>query len=206
MQTTTEQKAYILGIITRELNVNFDDVSQEELVGINKVLEDVLLDEPETDLGKKIKEIVKKEQEDTEGDYNKSFNFHKDLNENKIIPTTKFILEVLSTYSQRIIDNDETVEQDILAEIVKKMNELNYPNGYIQSPFNTILATINKISSALKGQVEHREDEIKSLSIGIRHPKYNTLSHHLSSFKDMDNAIKRLRETFNFTEEDYRSK
>lgn len=205
-QNTSEKKAYALGIIGRELNVDFDnkDISADEWNQINEILEDVLLDEPKTEIGKNIKKAIEEEKENKESEYNKAFNFSKDLNENKIRPATIFIFQLLAKYAERLVDKDEDAKFDMLAELVEKLNELQFPVGYIDSPFNVLLADAKKLNTALQGQMKHREDEIKALSIGIRHPKYETLSPHLASFAQMDTAIKTLRETFNFTEEDYR--
>lgn len=200
-----EQRAYAIGIIARELNIDMDSESPEVFVELNSVLEDVLLDEPKTEANKKLKKKIEEEMENKESEYNSSFNFHKDLNQNKINPATVFILETLGKNAEKIVNGeDKDIENEIIGEIIKKLNEINFPIGYVNNPFNTILALVGKLNSTMKGQVEHREEEIKALSVGVRHPKYKTLSPHLASIGVLDDTIKKLREKFNFTEEDYR--
>ncbi len=201
----TEKKAFALGLVARELNLDFDELNPQDFAKIESIVTDSLLDEPTSDLGKKMKEIIAKELENKEGEYSKGFNFHKDLYSNKINPLTIFILETLAKYGERLVNTDESVDAEILSEVVSKMNELEYPVGYMLNPFNMVNSYVSRLNAALKGQQEHREDEIKALSIGVKHPKYGTLSPHLASLKDMDSAVKKLRETFNFTEEDYRA-
>lgn len=200
----TEQKAYALGIIGGELGIDFDNLPPDQLSQISDIADDAILDEPKTEIGKQMKKKIEEEKANSDGEYNKSFNFHKDLNKNKIDPIIIFILEKLFKYAPKLVEKDEQANSDLLGDVVSKMNELKYPVGYISNPFKLISSFLIRLEGELKGQLNHREDEIKALSIGVRHPKYDTLSPHLASFKDMDNAIKTLRKTFNFTEEDYR--
>ncbi len=201
-----EKRAYALGIIGREIGIDFDTVSQDQLVQINAIAEDALLDEPKTEVGKNMKKFIDEEQKNTDGEYNKGFNFHKDLNNNKINPFTAFVFETLGKYGTRLAEKDETAETEMVNDLVTKMNELEYPIGYINNPFTLIQAQVVRLSNILKGQVDSREDEIKAYSIGIKHPKYGTLSPHLASLKQMDTAIANLKEKFGFTEDDYREK
>lgn len=202
----TENKAYALGIISRELGVDFEsDLSPEELTQVNGIAEDAVSEDPKTDLGKKMKDIIQKEKSATDGDYNKGFNFHKELNNNKINPAAIFLFELFGKYAKRLVEKDEKAEGEMLSEFIAKLNELDFPTGYIKSPFNMISTHITKLNNAVQGQSNHREDEIEALAIGFRHPLYGTLSPHLASFKNMDDAIENLRTTFKFTEKDYRS-
>lgn len=204
--TDTEKKAYALGIIAREFNVDFDNVSQEQLTQMNSVAEDAILDEPTSEVGKDMKKLIDEERANSESEYNKGFTFHKDLNENRINPATVFIFELLAKHASKLTNNDKDVDGEILSELIVKFNELGLPVGYTTNPFKMVMAQVSKLNAAVEGQVSHREDEIKALSIGVKHPKYGTLSPHLASFTQLDEAIKKLRDTFNFTEEDYRSK
>lgn len=203
-QTETEKKAYALGIIGREMNLDFDELSQEQYAQLNQIAEDAIADEPQTEVGKSMKKLIEEEQANTDGEYNKNFNFHKDLNENKINPAAVFVFELLGKNGKRLIDKDSTVSGEMLSELIQKFNELELPVGYTESPFTMVAAEVAKLNAALKGQIEHRDDEIKALSVGVRHPKYDTLSPHLASIKQLDETIAKLRETFGFTEQDYR--
>ncbi len=207
MNTETEKKAYALGIIGREMGVDFDnDLTADQYKQINEISEDALSDEPKTEIGKSIKKLIAEEQANSESEYNKGFNFHKDLNENKINPSAVFVFQVLAKYADRLVAKDPNANGEMLSELIIKMNELELPTGYTTNVFNMVAAEVAKFNQALAGQVEHREDEIKALSDGVKHPKYGTLSPHLASFKQLDGAIEKLRNTFNFTEEDYRPK
>lgn len=207
-ENEAEKKAYALGIIGPHFGVNFndDDIDPQQMAQLSEIASDAILDEPKTEVGKSMKEIIEKEKADKEGEYNKGFNFHKDLNMNKITPATVFLLQLLAKYAERIVANDEKVEGEMLCELIVKFNELDYPTGYVLRPFNIIVPQIQKLGAVLKGQVDHREDEIKAMAVGIKHPKYNNLTPHIASFKQLDESIKKLQETFGFTEEDYRGK
>lgn len=205
----TQKKAYALGIIGRELNIDFDsDISQETANDLSALADDALLDEPKSEVGKKMKGIIEAEKVDAESEYNKGFNFHTDLNKNKIMPATVFVFQIFGKYAEKLASKEdiEGTRTEMLNELVSKLNELEYPVGYFDDPFNHLLPEVSKLLTALKGQVEHREEELKAMSVGVKHPKYGTLSPHLGSLKQYDDAIKNLRETFGFTEEDYRSK
>ncbi len=202
-----EKKAYALGIIGREMGVDFDqNMSAEQSAQINAIADDAILDEPQSEIGKKIKNVMAEERANSESEYNKGFNFHKDLNNNKINPSAIFVCELLAKYIERLIHKDETAEGEMLSELVNKLNELECPVDYFSAPFNMITPHLAKLNAAIKGQVEHRQDEIQAYSIGVKHPKFGTLSPHLATLKQMDESIKTLREKFNFTEEDYRGK
>ncbi len=207
MTTSIEDKAYALGIIGRELQIDFDDkLSDDQLRQIDEIAEDALLEEPKTEVGKKFKIVIEEEKKNAESEYNSSFNFNKDLNQNKISPATVFLFETLAKYAQRIVDKDPAVEGEILSELIVKMNELEYPVDYIKTPFNIVLGNVQNIQTRLDGQRTDREEEIKAYAIGVKHPKYDTLSPHIASFKQLDETIIKLRETTGFTEEDYRGK
>lgn len=204
-KTETEKKAYALGIVAREFNVDFDaELPQEQLIQINNIADDAILDEPKTDIGKDMKKLIDTEQANSESEYNKGFNFHKDLNGNKINPAAVFIFQVLAKYADRLIDKDPTADAEMLSDLVTKFNDLGLPSGYTSNPFQMVAGQVSRLNAVIKGQVDYRKDEIEALSVGIKHPRYGTLSPHLASLRDMDAAIKRLRETFNYTEEDYR--
>lgn len=205
MSTSIEKKAYALGIIGRELQIDFNDnLSPDQMRQLDEIAEDAILDEPKTETGIKFKKAIEEEKQKSESEYNTSFNFNKDLNNNKIVPATVFLFEVLAKYAQRIVDKDENVEGEILSEIIVKMNELEYPTGYLKSPFNTVLGWVQNLSNRLEGQLTDREEEIKAYSVGVTHPKHKTLSPHIASFKQFDDAILKLRESSGFTEKDYR--
>lgn len=203
----TQKKAYALGILARELRVDFDEASPSDLNTLNMLSEDVILDEPTTEEGKRYKLIIDAEKADTESEYNKGFNFHTDLNTNKILPATIFVFQLFGKYAEKLASKEdvEATRAEMLGELVSKMNELEYPVGYFDDPFNILLPEVSKLMSALKGQVEHRDNELKAMSIGVKHPKYGTLSPHLATLKQLGDAAAKLRETFNYTEEDYRS-
>lgn len=207
MTTSIDNKAYLLGIICGELGIDpndFGDLSKDQMMQLDEIAEDALLDEPKTDLGKKMKARAEEERGKEDSDYNKSFNFNKDLNNNKISPLTVFVMEIIGKYAQRIVDKDQNVESEMLSEIIIKMNELEYPISYLNSPFNIIVPSINKLLNRLQGQVDHRKDEILAYSIGVRHPKFNTLDTGMPTIKNLDEAIKKLRESTGYTEADYR--
>ncbi len=204
-QTETEKKAYALGIVGRELGIDFDgEISSEQWVQIGNITDDALLDEPKTETGKQIKALIEKEKADSESEYNKGFNFHTDLNKNKINPSTVFVFQILAKYAEDIISKKPNVDADILGEVVSKFNDLGMPTGYFKSVFNVVATEVSKLNASMDGQMSHREDEIKAYSIGIKHPKYGTLAPHLATLREMDESIKKLREKFNFKEEDYR--
>ncbi len=214
INTSIDDKAYALGIIGREFQIDFNEkLSPDQLRQLDEIAEDVILPEPKTEIGIKLKAMIEEEKSKPTSDYNTGFDFSKDLNNNKIVPMTIFLLETLAKYAQRLVDKDKNVEGEILSELIIKMNELEYPIGtapgslpYFKSPFNTAFGYLQKQLERIEGQVTDREEEIKAYGIGARHPKFNTLSPHIASFKQMDEAIVKLRETFGFTEEDFRGK
>src|ERR1700741_1373214 len=99
----TEKRAYALGLIAKELEIDFEsEIDPKEMDKINAVLEDSIADEPKTEIGKKMKDIIAHELETKDGEYNKQFDFHKDLNDNKVVPATIFVLELLGKYAKKI--------------------------------------------------------------------------------------------------------
>lgn len=206
MQNETEKKAYALGIIGRENHVNFDsDIDPDKLSYLNSLAEDAILDEPKTEDGKKMKILIEQEMAVSDGEYNKTFNFHKDLNNNKIAPGSVFVLELLAKYAQQLNDADEKLYDKLLSEIIIKFNELELPVGYSEKPFVMAMGHVKKLFTLLEGQVGIRELELRSLATGVHHPKFG-LSPHLASFKKLDEAIIKLREITGFTGEDFRGK
>ncbi len=206
MNETIEKKAYALGIIGRELMIDFDDnLTTDQMRQIEEIAEDALLDEPKTETGKKFKIVIEEEKKNADSEYNQGFNFSKDLNNNKITPLSVFILQTFGKYAERIAAKDKEVDQEMLSEIIVKMNELGFPTDYIKTPFNVILGKTQLINDLLGGQLMARKEELMAYTVGVRHPKYKNLTPHIATFKQLDDAIGNAKEKFGFTEEDYRS-
>lgn len=192
-----------MGIIGRELGVDFENLTPQDSQALDMLALDAVSDEPVSEKGKEFKAIIEKESADDESEYNKGFKFHTDLNENKIRPATIFLLQLLGQYAEKVVGGTENAEADMLGDFVTKLNDLEFPVDYTDNPFNTIIGLIGKLKREYEGERKHRETEILSLGVGLRHPKYNTLAPHLASLRQLDGAIANLREKFGFTKEDF---
>lgn len=197
------KKAYATGIIARELNLDFDSMSNDDKLAVYALVEDAILDEPVSEKGKEMKALIDKEMADVESDYNQGFNFHKDLNQNKIAPASIFVLELMGKYAERLVNDDPKALPEMMDELVAKVNDLGLPVGYLDDIFNPLSIQGAKLKDRLVGQRDYREQEMRAIAIGIKHPKHGTLSPHLASLRDMDKSIVKLRETFGFKPEDF---
>lgn len=203
----TEKKAYAMGLLARDFDIDFENLSGQESEQLNMIAEDAISDEPKTEAGKNLKKLVEEEQAKTDGEYNKGFNFHKDLHQNKIKPTAILIFKILADYAEKLVNKDEeeiVLLDQMLGDLIPKMNDMGFPVGSLGTPFNIVATWVSKLNKKLAGQLEHREEEIKALGVGVKSPQFGTLTPHSATLREMDEAIKKLRETFNFTEEDFR--
>ncbi len=203
----SKRKAYAMGIIARELHIDFDQqLSADEAQTLSALGEDVLLDEPKSEKGKELKIIVDEEKALADSEYNKAFNFSADLNENKIRPATIFLFQLFAKYAEKIVNDDKGVLQEMMDELVAKLNDLEYPVSYFSSPFSTVQSQIKPLLDLLEGQKTIRDEELLSYAVGVKHPKYHTLTPAIASLRMMDVAIAKMKETTGFTEEDFRGK
>lgn len=205
---TEADKSFLFALALKNLNLIASELNEEQGSTIHALIQDAMLESPTSKEGQKLRFDAIREKVNGDSDFSKSFNFGKDLYNNKTIPTAIFfakqVADSIEKYLTGTPEENDAIVETITSEMIIKLNELNYPTDYIQQCFTAYATIASRVRDNLEGQITHRKDEIVALAVGVRHPTYNTLDSRIVSFKDLDNAVVKLRESTGFKEEDYR--
>lgn len=205
---TKADESLVFAVALKSLNLLGEELSEEQQAAIHSLVQDALLDNPTSEEGKKLRFNVIKEKVNDESSIVKSLSFGKDLHENKVVPVSillaQLVAENIEKYHTGTGDENDALIDKLVSDIVVKMNELDFPVDYIDNCFKAFGTMGARIKDGLNGQATHHKDEILALAVGVKHPIYKTLDSRIVAFKDLDNAVTKLRESTGFTEEDYR--
>lgn len=201
--------SFAIGLAIKTLGLDPSTMNDEQFSELQFLAQDALLEQPQTEEGKKLKFNITKEKANKSSDYVKNFSFGQDLHENKVKPASVLLAQLVAEGMQEYLEGDSAANTELIdkmsGELIAKLNGLNYPLDYIENFFKNIGSLVNQLKNNLEGQRDFRKDQILALSIGVKHPTYGKLDSRIVSFKDLDNAIEKLRKDYNYTEEDYRS-
>lgn len=201
--------SFALGLAVKNLGLDPNQINDEQMSELDFLVNDALSEQPKTEEGKKLKFNIIKEKGNPDSEYVKNFSFGKDLRENKVKPATILLGKLVAENIQQYIEGDNTENRELIDKVTNDLmihlNEVNYPLDYLDNIFKDIASFIGQLKSNVEGQREARKDEILALAIGVKHPTYKELTSRIVSFKDLNDAIEKLRKDYNFTAEDYRA-
>lgn len=188
--------------------LGFDPMTatDDELAQLSEVINDVMLDEPETELGKSIKLDVTEELLKENSEMVENSKYIEDIRMNKTLPILKILTNSISTEMMKLetFDIPDEAIDAIADQFIGNADTVGLSTGYYDNVLTILNNAITRIKRVIDSQVEVSQDKLLSVVTGVRHPKFNTLDIRHATLAQIREAITKVMEEKNLKEEDYR--